>query len=71
MRTPDRDHLTFDCTGRTVYAFMGAVGLDGDEAVYGWDGVLGEAEGPLTPEERRELADHMIEAWRAYGERTF
>lgn len=66
-------------SGRAFYAYGGVLGLhiedDGLEPsslLYGFDGSadgpdgdLASAEKPkFTPEERREIAEHMINAWK-------
>ncbi len=69
-------------TGRTFYANRLILGLapDGDVVYEGYDGIVEAtrarddwenegAEPPFTPAERREIAEYMIERWRAWGAR--
>jgi len=60
--------LTFS-SGHRAYVCCGVVGLkaDGELKVFnGYDGDLGEMSGDkVTPEDMVELADQMIERWRA------
>lgn len=54
-------------TGKEFYANCGILGLapDGD-VTEGYDGtVAGRSE--FTPDERREIADVMIKAWKEWG----
>lgn len=58
-------------TGRVSYANFGVIGLGDDLTVsHGADGGFWapdyEGEDALTPEERVELADYMIERWTAF-----
>jgi hypothetical protein len=73
---PERnDHLTFETTGREIYANCGIIGLSADlEWVSeGYDGVIEafytppDSEDRLTPVERRELADYMMGLWQRYA----
>lgn len=75
----DKDKVEFECTGRKLEANRAIIGLKlgedtGDGRVFGgydhafryWDD-----EGnviPLTPEERKELAEFMASEWRKWGE---
>lgn len=65
-------HYTLS-TGRTFYAYSGHLNpADEGGLVYGSDGGvrLVDAEGddlPLTPEERKEVAAHMIARWLAWA----
>lgn len=53
-------------TGRELYANRGIVGIDAEgNAFEGYDSGLSDA--PLTLDERREIAEMMIERWRKYG----
>lgn len=58
--------------GTRYYAHGGVVGISPDLAIsQGWDGGInspfdGPYEGDLSPEHRRELADHMIALWQRY-----
>lgn len=71
------DHIRLS-TGREFYANLTILGLPwnpdrADELTYGYDGYVGEdAPDPpdgwrvtpeFTPEERREIAEHMIARW--------
>lgn len=75
----DYDKVEFECTGRKMEANRAIVGLKlgedtGDGRVFGgYDQVLRywDEEGsviPFTPEERKELAEFMADAWRQWGE---
>lgn len=63
----------FECSGRTMSVFMSVVGLDEIGETYtGYDNELrvDDARYPdskLTPDERQELADVMIDRWKKYG----
>ena len=54
-------------SGRQFYAYGCILGIDEDLTIYnGYDGFLREDlddDKPLTADERREIADHMIELW--------
>jgi hypothetical protein len=57
------DGLTFD-NGRECYAHAGIIGIDNSLHIfYGYDGGL---PGDLTPGERVELADYMINLWEKF-----
>jgi hypothetical protein len=71
-----QSNVTFESTGREVYAHGGIIGLspnltqvsegyDGNIETYYSDPEFGEA--PLTAEERRELADYMKALWERYA----
>lgn len=57
-------------SGRLIDANEGIIGIDAaGRAFEGYDGFLesmGNEASYLTPEERRELADLMIERWNMY-----
>ena len=78
--TYDDDYLIFS-TGKRVYANCGIVGMGPHLSVHeGSDGGICNADGALsdwhqgvavlTPAERIELADHMIERWQAFRQRA-
>ena len=64
-------------SGREVYANNGIVGMDPNGNVFeGYDGVIeyidpdeyAEFNRPrFTPEERKELAGHMVALWKKWG----
>ncbi len=56
-------------SGRTFYANQGIIGIDpGGSISQGYDGGLEPSgEGDFTPDERRQLAEMMIERWRKFG----
>lgn len=63
------DALTFS-SGRKLCPLYRAIGIQPDtlNPMYGYDGDLGEFQKEkLTSDERRELADFMVELWRAFG----
>jgi len=68
MRTHE-DCLIFD-SGRILQANGGVVGISAElEPTGGWDGGLfGPSDSPFTPDERKELAAHMIERWKKFAE---
>jgi hypothetical protein len=55
-------------SGNVVEVCQGVVGLslDGKDTYEGWDGGLNEGGGPLSQQDRAELADHMIASWQAW-----
>ena len=68
-------------TGREIRADQGIIGIaPRDRALYsGCDGMLrsssasadpedDDGDGPMTAGERREIAEFMIEQWRAWGQ---
>lgn len=66
MRT-EHDYIVLD-NGRRIYVSAGVIGIDErGEAFNGYDGDFGEYEPDLTPEERREVAEAMVERWRKWG----
>ncbi len=70
------NHVTLD-SGRVLSVYGHTLGLatHGElEVRYGWDGLLEKnADGtdwePLTPAERRDIADHMRRRWREWENR--
>jgi hypothetical protein len=61
-------------SGRTFRANLQILGLSLDpdgELYHGYDGSIDEwdftPQGPLTDEERQEIAERMIERWRAWA----
>jgi hypothetical protein len=72
----DRDifHLS---SGRWFYAYDGILGVERDpddgrlRATYGHDGHVKlddpDADKPLTPEERQEIAEFMTDLWRRWA----
>jgi len=63
----DGDMVTFS-TGREFVANFGIIGISPNLEVYeGYDGHVFDGPADLSEEERRELADHMIERWIAFG----
>lgn len=69
MKNLDRDTIILS-TGRTMYANCGIIGIDPELNVsQGYDGQLFRfGENSLTPEERREISDYMIDLWTRFGE---
>lgn len=62
----------FDCSGRSLSVFMSVVGINdkGDTYTGFDDGLRVDAPYPdskLTPGERQELAQVMIDRWKKYG----
>lgn len=57
-------------SGKTKYAFNGVIGIDPSlkRVTEGWDGIVYEEglDTELSKEDLIELADHMIERWRAF-----
>jgi hypothetical protein len=69
------DHMIF-ATGKRRYAHAGIIGLTCSyEVTEGYDGnfwMVGEAEDEaLTPAERVELADYMLERWQTFRDMAF
>jgi hypothetical protein len=67
------DELTFESTGRKEYCFREGLSChpDSPESIYyGSDGAIPQCswEKPLTPAEKREAADWMIERWKRWAE---
>lgn len=58
-------------SGRTAYCNAGIIGIDPDlELSEGYDGGFSidpYNTGPITPDERREMAEYMIDLWRRYA----
>lgn len=69
MMLVNNHHVTFESTGRTEYAYGGIVSVnDKLELSYGADGGFPtDFENPLTPAEKRELAQYMISRWLEYA----
>lgn len=57
-----------ESTGREFYAYGNvlSVSVEGD-LLYGWDGSVDCIE-RFTPEEKKEIAEHMIARWKAWAE---
>ena len=72
MRYTGEDHIEFESTGRSAYAYGGVIGIsEGDvdslSVVGGYDDRFPlHSEGELTKEEHRELADYMIDLWTQF-----
>jgi hypothetical protein len=73
------DKITFT-SGRERYASNGIIGLGPDgEVTEGYDGSLWsveevdwrEPEACLSPADRVELADYMIERWKTFRDKAF
>ena len=75
------DKIKFECSGRVFYCFSNRIGLstelDDDDITYGHDGQLDDCrEGDdfdfegMTAAEKAELAQHMIERWKAVLEKN-
>jgi hypothetical protein len=71
----DKDHFELS-SGKRFYAHAGLLSVRAADAslFYGYDGYVeyvpeGEkpGEGDLTPEERAEIAEYMMELWREWG----
>ena len=65
-----KEGILFESTGRDEYMANGFIGLrlDGDlDVSYGYDGVLASPCNPLTLEEAKELATHMILTWEKWA----
>ena len=66
MATYEKDRLILS-TGRKLYASWGVFGISPDLiARHGFDGDVDTADDKLTPEERKELADYVIDLWQKY-----
>ena len=62
------DDFTFVTTGRKIDANRGIIGLAPDGSVFGgYDDIVFYYDDPITPEERRELAEYMIAQWAAFA----
>lgn len=68
----DDDHIVFS-SGNRVYAYSGliSIGRDADGRIgpdifYGCDGDIAGMGGKLSPADRLELADYMLELWRQF-----
>jgi hypothetical protein len=63
-------------TGTRVYANRGFLGLNPDlDCAQGYDGSveygdLSDHDAQFTPEERREIAAHMVTQWQEWAKRT-
>lgn len=81
MKWLDRDHCEL-ATGRRIYVYQGIFGVsEGGALTNGYDHVTEspgnehsgpftsfvEPAGPLTPDERREIAEFQVERWRRWG----
>jgi hypothetical protein len=67
MKISDDGKVTFESTGLEASAHRGIIGISPDLRIFeGYDTafLLGD---DLKPEERRELAEFMIERWRRFG----
>ena len=68
-----KNGFKFESTGREEYANCGIIGIDAEgEISEGYDGGIydtpdWEGKGGWTPEEKLELAVHMIKRWSKYG----
>lgn len=61
------DKVTFETTKRVEYANHGIIGI-GENLIYqGYDDQFMDSN-TLTLEERRELADFMVQQWRTFRE---
>lgn len=81
IRDEDKDEWVLS-SGRRMYGFSDTIGISTSDPryiSYGSDGGLeilqphpslpgALIESPLTPEERREIAEHMINLWRKFAE---
>ena len=73
------DHFLFECSGRRAYSSSAILGISSyawpmaeeDMVIfYGNDGGLElKDRAPLSKEEMREVADHMIARWREWRDR--
>lgn len=52
-------------SGRRFYAHTGALSLDDGALQYGSDGSVHDVD--FTPEDRREIASHVIAQWEAWA----
>lgn len=60
------NYIRFDCSGREFYAFKFTIGISNiGQVKQGWDGEIDGID-DFTPEERAELADHMIALWQRF-----
>lgn len=75
MKRINRDNFQFACSERIAYANLGVIGIDPDGNLFGgyddnFEANQGDEfaddERALTPDERRELAEHMIERWHKF-----
>jgi hypothetical protein len=63
----DDDHITWESTGRQECINKGIVGISPSLNIYeGYDGCIPNWMNPFTPEERKELADYMVDLWRKW-----
>lgn len=66
------DRLTFETTGRESSCLSDCFSCHPDEpgiVFYGSDGgITGFINPPLTPAERKEIADWMIDRWQKWAE---
>jgi hypothetical protein len=61
----ESDTITIECTGRTLHANSGIIGISPNRGTYtGYDDNLAAEE--WSPAERIELCDHMIKRWQAF-----
>lgn len=72
MKRINRDNFQFACSERVAYANLGVIGIDPDGNLFGgYDDNFEANQGDddaraLTPDERHELAEHMIERWQKF-----
>ena len=67
MKQIDKDNFRFQCSGRTIHANQGIIGIDPEGNLFGgYDDELETYYGSLTADERHELAEHMIKRWQKF-----
>jgi hypothetical protein len=64
------DDWFIECSRVTIYANHGIIGINHKlEVSQGYDGSFDKPNGKdFTPEERHEIAAHMIDLWTRWGE---
>ena len=61
------DRITLP-SGKSFHANHGLVGINSKlEVSEGYDGMLDDYDNYLSPQERRELSEYMIDLWRKFG----